>query len=125
MTDVRRILRRLEDTSGFSLVELMIVLVMIAIGILALSGVQTSSFRDVYATGRRTRALTLAQTQMEIARGLGFDGAVPDSGQTDGFNWRADVDSVALGLNRVTVAVSWTEKGTPFTVRLADLLSAR
>lgn len=133
MTDVRRFLRQLDprallrrlDARGVTLIELMIVLVMIAVGLLALSGVQTASFRDVYATGRRTNALSLAQERMEVARGLGFTRMAPDSGQTDGFDWRADVDTVSTGMSRVTVSVSWSEKGMPFTVTLVDLLSAR
>ena len=41
-----------NESAGFTLVELMIALVVIAIGVMALSGVQTRSSRDVYATGR-------------------------------------------------------------------------
>jgi prepilin-type N-terminal cleavage/methylation domain-containing protein len=116
---------RRSDCSGVTLIELMIVLVIIAVGILTLSGVQTRSSTDVYSTGRRTRAIALAQNQMEVARGLGYTLATPDSGQADGFDWRTAVDSVDVGLNRVTVTVSWTEKETPRSVQFLNLLSTR
>jgi prepilin-type N-terminal cleavage/methylation domain-containing protein len=113
------------NPAGVTLVELMIVLVVIAIGVLALSGVQTRSSRDVYATGRRTRALAVAQTQIEVARSLGFTGAVRDSGQADGFNWKTSVDTTGVDLKRLTVTVSWSEKGLADSLQLIDLLSAR
>jgi len=103
----------------------MIVLIVVAVGLLALSGVQTSSSRDVFSTGRRTRALALAQQRMEVSRASGYLNAVSDSGSADGFQWRAVVDSVEVGLHQVTVAVTWTESTTPDTIRYVNLLSAR
>lgn len=114
-----------RPAAGFSLVELMIVLVFLAIGILALSGVQTSASRGVYATGRRTRALALAQNRMELTKGMGYGSAVPDSGQSEIFAWNTRVDSVSTALQRVQVTVSWNDQGRPYTVQLVDLLSGR
>ena len=114
------------SSAGVTLVELMIVLVVIAIGVLALSGVQTRSSRDVYATGRRTRALAVAQTELEVARIPGYTLIPSDTtGTSDGFVWRTQVDTVAIDLDRVTVTVSWSEKGTPDSLKLMDLISAR
>ena len=120
---------RQPENAGVTLVELMIVLVIIAVGILALSGVQTRSTTDVYSVGRRTQALAVAQTEMEVGRSLGFTLAKADSGQSDIYTWRAAVDSVDTGpdtgLHRVTITVSWTEQGQPWSVQLIDLLSER
>lgn len=124
MTD-RLGMRGARGERGLTLVELMVVLVFIAIGVLTLSLVQTRSYSDVYATGRQTRALSVAQLQMETARAAGFTLARPDSGVTDGLPWRRDVDSVAAGLRRVTTTVTWIDNGRPQSVRLVSLLSAR
>jgi prepilin-type N-terminal cleavage/methylation domain-containing protein len=111
--------------AGVTLIELMIVLVIISIGILAMSGVQTRSSNDVYTTGRRTRALAVAETQIEVCRGMGYAQAVADSGTTDGFAWSTAVDSVSSGLRRATVTVSWTEGTSPRSIQLRNLMSTR
>ncbi len=114
-----------RDERGFTLVELMAVLVFIAVGIMALVLVQTNGYRDVYKTGMQTRALDIAQLQLETARSAGFTLAASDSGVTGGFAWFCYVDSVNVGLRKVTSTVSWTERNATRSVRLVDLVSAR
>jgi prepilin-type N-terminal cleavage/methylation domain-containing protein len=124
MTDRRRWLP--ADSKGISLIELMVVLVVVAIGVLALSAVQTRSSTDVYATGRETRALQVAQMRMELARNAGFALAVSDSGTADGFAWRTVVDSADVGLRRVRVTVQWTNnKRRLRTIQLNNLMAQR
>jgi Tfp pilus assembly protein PilV len=103
----------------------MVVLVFIAVGVLALTRVQTQSFTDVYSTGRHTRALDVAQQRMETARAAGYALAQSDSGTTDGFAWRCIVDSADVAMKRVTTTVSWTDKSGPRSVQLVSLLSDR
>ena len=111
--------------AGVTLVELMIALVVITIGILALSAAQTRSSAHVYAAGRNTRALELAQERLETTRAAGYSEAAADSGVTDGFAWHIGVDSLNVDLKHVVVTVSWTERAFPQTLRLDDLLSNR
>lgn len=113
------------EPAGFTLVELMVVLVVVAVGVLALSQVQTRSSRDVYSTGRGERALALAQQRIEIARSAGYTGAVSDSGVSDVFAWFAQVDSAGIELRQVAVTVRWLEGTSPQTCQLNTLLSAR
>lgn len=111
---------------GVTLIELMVALLVIAVGIMALSGVQTRSSNDVYATGRQTRALSLAQEKIEETRAGGFAAAVADTGVSDGFNWITQVDSVNVGLRQITVTVSWDEGlASPRSITLDGLVSAR
>jgi type IV pilus assembly protein PilV len=113
------------DGAGFTLIEIMVALVIIAIGVIALSGVQTRSSNDVYATGRSTRALALAQQHIEMLRAGGYVAAVSDSGQDGVFTWTAHVDSAAVDLKSIDVAVTWPEQLQSRTVRLTTLLSTR
>jgi prepilin-type N-terminal cleavage/methylation domain-containing protein len=111
--------------AGFSLIELLVVLVVISVGLLALSGVQTNAQRDSDATGRHARAMFVAKTQMEIARAAGYDSTRSDSGLAGRFNWNTRVDSAAYGLKRVTVQVTYAEDGRGRTIRLMDLVAKR
>lgn len=111
--------------AGFTLVEVMIALVVIAIGIMALSGVQTRSSRDVYSTGRTSRALALAQQHIETIRAGGYAAAVSDSGQSEVFSWMARVDSAGVDLKSIDVTVTWPEQQQTRSVRLTTLLSSR
>ena len=117
-----------HPSAGVTLIELMIVLVLVSIGILALSGIQTHSTTDVYTTGRRTAAISVAQTQMETKRSMGYAAAVSDTGSTGIYNWTSVVDTVGPainGLNRITVTVNWTVDGVSDSVQLVNLLSDR
>lgn len=124
MTDRARHMPPASD-AGFTLIELMIALVIIAVGVMTLSGVQTRSSRDVYSTGRRTNALALAEEHIEIQRAAGYANAVSDSGQTGPLAWWARVDSADIELRRVAVTVTWTEGTRPQALQLMTLMSRR
>lgn len=123
MTDRAR--HPLPADAGVTLVELMAVLVVIALGIMTLAAAQMRSSNDVYASGRATRALALAQSRMEEVRGIGFDLAVSDSDTTGGFLLVTQVDSLSLDMKRLRVSVEWNENGAARALRLDNLLSDR
>jgi prepilin-type N-terminal cleavage/methylation domain-containing protein len=124
MTD-RRGSSPLSGSAGVTLVEVMVVLVILAVGILALSAVQTRSSSDVYATGRSTRALALAQAQLETARANGYDLLAPASGAVDNMTWTTQVDSLSPDMRQVIVTVTWQDEGNTRSLRLDTLMSDR
>lgn len=111
--------------AGFSLVELMVVLVILTIGLLPLALVQTHAQQDVFESGQYTEALHVAELQMETMRSQGFGNAASDSGLVDVYNWRATVTNVSFGLDQITVRVQWNEKGDTRNVQLMDMISYR
>lgn len=111
--------------AGFTMVELMVAILLIAIGILPVAMVQSRSTRDVVATGQSTRALSIAQDQMEVVRTSGFSTAKIDSGLVTGFTWKTDLTSLSVSLKRVDVTVSWTNKGVAQSLQISDLISDR
>lgn len=110
---------------GFTLVELMVAVLLIAIGLLPIAAVQTRSTRDVVGTGLNTRALSVAEGQMEVARAAGFTAAKTDSGLSGKFNWKTNVTTVSTGLLRVEVTVTWQEQGVSRSLQLDNLLAER
>lgn len=111
---------------GFTLVEVLVVLVIITIGILPLALVQTQSRQEVAKIDRQTQALAMAQQQLEWIKGREFGPAVSDSFLAAGnFFWRTDIDSVDIGLQRMRVMVVDLQRTPPDTLRMASLRSAR
>ena len=112
-------------SAGFSLVELMVVLVILTIGLLPLALIQTRAQQDVFESGQYTEALQVAQLQMEVAKSGGFGNVVTDSGLVDVYTWRATVSNVSFGLDQVVVDVRWNEKGRQRNIQIMDRLSFR
>lgn len=117
--------RRGPDHDGFTLVEVLVVMVIITIGILPLVLVQSRARQEVTEADRFTQAMTVAQERLEWSKGLGFAAAVPDSGSRGSVAWRTEVEDVDLGLRRVSVTVVFSQGTTPDTLQMASLLSMR
>jgi Tfp pilus assembly protein PilV len=106
----------------------MVVLVILTVGLLPLALVQTRAQQDVFEAGQFTEAVQVAHLQMESAKSLGFGNAAADSGVVDGvYTWIRQVQPVAgeTGLDQITVAVGWDEKGTRRNIMVSDRVSFR
>jgi prepilin-type N-terminal cleavage/methylation domain-containing protein len=117
-------------SGGFSLVELMVVMVILTIGLLPLAFIQTRAQQNVADSGRFTEALALAQLQMESAKSLGSGNVTADSGAVDNYQWRRDVTNLVPGpvparLDRVAVSVAWAERGRQRNLEIVNMISAR
>ncbi len=115
----------IKDRKGFSLTELMVVMVILTIAILPLALIQTRSNRSVFDSGQFTEALQIAQMQMEQTKSMGFANAAPDSGTVDNYSWTTTVQNISFGLNQLQVTVRWQEKDVTRSIVLTDLLSYR
>ncbi|WAC06331.1 MAG: prepilin-type N-terminal cleavage/methylation domain-containing protein [Thermodesulfobacteriota bacterium] len=69
---------------GFTLVELMIAVVVLAIGILGLIGLQVAAMNGNLSANKMTTAMTLAQDEIEQLKRLPLtNGALTDAGNND------------------------------------------
>ncbi len=118
-----RAARRAQE--GFTLVEVLVVMVILAIGILPLALIQVRARSEVQEADNYTRAVTIAQRELEWAKGMGFADAEPDSGVDTGVTWRTTISDVDLGLRQVDVIVIFNQGGTPDTLGMSSLLSMR
>ena len=115
---------------GFSLIELMVALGILAFGILAATASQIGSMKVSKESRNRTVAMNLAEEQMEIfevmapadvlalVTGPGF---LPDpnnpidpdpgDGATMRFirTWQIETDTPEAGVMRITIAVGWQD----------------
>jgi type II secretory pathway pseudopilin PulG len=83
----RRVVReRLRNEAGFGLIELVIAIVMLNVGILALMAAFTAGSAALGRASTASNAATLADTQMELFRGLKYTAIVQDTSE-----WNAAV----------------------------------
>ena len=113
---------------GFTLVEVLIGLIILAIGILAIAGMQITSIRGTSFSNNLTQASVIAQERLEFLKGLPLADASLNTGDYDDL---ANVKICTLpqptivyhaqrNLNpnyvTITYTVSWVEKGIPHSV---------
>lgn len=129
--------RRAGGQRGFALIEALIALLVMAFGMLALSGMQVSLSRNADVAKQRTEAMRLAQARIEEMRSFtgistgtinwnGLD-AMVDTFRTTNTNYTvastmSGVDTDAL--RAVNVQVDWLDRtGAPQRVSLASVIS--
>ena len=110
---------------GFTLVEIMMVLMILTLGVLPIAVIQHRSSRAVVEADRHTQGIQVAKMHLERIKGLGFGNAVDQAGQEGNITWAAVITNVAFGLDRIEVTTTWTTDRGPQTLTLADLISTR
>ncbi len=117
----------LSKRNGFSLIEVLITLVIFAVGLLALGGMQIVSIKGNSFSRGVTEATVLAQDKLEELRELSFaDSSLSigrhDEGVLSGsrFSRSYDVESISPTLKAVTVTVQWVEE-TDHSIALSTM----
>lgn len=107
-------------SNGFSLIEVLVALVILAISLLALAGLMTTTTKNNAFGGNLTEAATLAQDKLEELKVTGWDIIIngSDTNPIRGLNYNRTW-AVVLGPNsfppphdnekRVTVTVNWND----------------
>jgi len=129
MTGTTQRARRRER--GFTILEVLIALLVVAVGILGVGGLAVTTVQGNEAAGRLTEATILAQDRIEAARAAGYDGAdalagTEAYGSITGHAPFSRVVAVAdatpgTWMKTVTVTVQW-EAGA-HTVTLASIIA--
>jgi type IV pilus assembly protein PilV len=114
---------KMNVQSGFTIIEVMIALVILAVGLLALATMQIVSIRSNAFSSEMTYATMLAQDRLEQIRNMDYDdvtagnisGDVSASEATKGMSYtitgEVDSDKPATDMKTVTLQIDWT--GTP------------
>ena len=133
--------KRLAATSGFTLMEVLVALFVLALGLLGLASLQLSAGRSSMKSAQTTRAVLVAQARMETLKSAPFalldessaadtacqqsvqikngSGTAVNFYQVDCTFVRTDIDSDGEDdLSEMTVAVTYNSEPQPVTVRL-------
>jgi len=110
------------DKNGFSLLELVIAIAVLAIGLVGILQVFPIGLRASQHAGMLTKATFLAQTKMEEVKIAGFDAItalppkIPLSGSDGDFEWEILIDKAGLegvekdeDIRKLSVIVRWPE----------------
>lgn len=113
----------LSKDKGFTLIEVLIGLIILAIGILAIAGMQITSIRGTSFSNNLSQASVLAQNRLEFLKGLPLadarlnDGTYPDPPDVGIFSKTYTATrNPNPNYVAITYTVSWAEKGIPHTV---------
>lgn len=110
---------------GFTLVEIMMVLMILTLGVLPIAVIQHRARHEVSEADRHTQGIQVAQMHLERLKGMGFGNAASDSGVAGNITWNAQVTNVAFGLDRITVTSTWATDRGQQSITVADLTSTR
>ena len=108
---------RIEKQGGFSLIEVLVAVVFLAIGVLAIAGLQVTSVRGNYFSNNLMQATYVAQDRLEFLKNLPFSSSqLQANNYNDGdttisgivFNRKYEV--VMNGnLKRIKYTVTWND----------------
>ncbi len=120
----------IRNQKGFSLTEVMLALIILAVGLLGIAGLQITSVRGNSFSGHVTQALILAQNKLENLRNLPYDDPKLTGGQPAEqitksgivFTIGYDVSLLGNSMKRITANVGWTDR-TSHSVSLSTLKS--
>jgi type IV pilus assembly protein PilV len=105
---------QLKNINGFTLLEVMIALVILAVGLLGLASLQVMAIKGNSYGQEMTVASTMAQNQLEQLRRTtgalanGTDYPIDQNGIRYTRAWIIDANQPQTGMNTVTITISWT-----------------
>jgi type II secretion system protein I len=104
-----------KKSSGFTLLEILIALIIFSIGILALTSLTVTATRTGSYGGRTTEAVTFAQDKLEELKTNSWDKVVSGADQETGptginyaRNWKV-LEKETRNLKTVSITIEWND----------------
>lgn len=119
------------NSKGFTLIEVLVSLVILAISLLALAGLMTTTTKNNSVGGRLTEAATLAQDKLEELRATSWDN-IPLNQASDNpetrpgiqyqRTWIARLNAINPDIKEIDITIRWTD-ATSHSLRFFSALS--
>ena len=115
----------MEKNRGFSLLELIIAIAVLAVGLVGVLQIFPIGLRASQRAGMMTKAAFLAQNKIEDVKLAGIDAItelppkIPLSGREGDFEWAIKIDEIvpegveaSEDMRKITVTLTWPERNT-------------
>lgn len=113
----------MRNDAGFSLISVLTAIVLLSVGLLAVSRASSQMLAMHTVAAKRSAALAVARTHMEAVRGqdpatIGSESAVTVNGEGEAtaygpYTRTVVVDSISHNLKRIRIQVTWPRATTP------------
>ena len=107
---------RVRGKKGFSFIEVLVAMVLLAVGILAIAGMQVASVRGNFSSSNISQAVSLAQDRLEILKNLN----IGDAAINIGLHNEAVPSTIFSQEWNVSAIPGTTAKSITMTVRWRD-----
>lgn len=116
---------KINNDKGFTIIEVMVVIGIFAIGILAVASMQVSAFQGNRSATLRTIAITLASERMENLISQDYVAIVSGNQTVDNYDisWTVTNDSPLANTKTITVTTTWNDRGESRNVNLSYILA--
>ena len=109
-----------KEQRGFTLIEVLVGLIILAVGLLSVAGMQITSIKNYYSSNNMTQATIYAQDKIEYLKNLSYSDSNLSSGQyNEGtisgtiFSRRYNiVEDAGNSMKTITVTVQWTDRSS-------------
>lgn len=111
--------KAIRKPKGFTLIEVMAGLIILAIGLLGIATMQITSIKGGYFSSNVTQATIFAQDKLEYLKSLSYNDSNLNSGQHNEGTISGTifsrvvnvVDDAGNSMKTITVTVQWTDRG--------------
>jgi prepilin-type N-terminal cleavage/methylation domain-containing protein len=111
--------RAIQESNGFTLIEVVAALIILAIGLLAIAAMQITSTKGGYFSNNVTQATILAQDKLEGLKNLSYRDSNLSSGQHDEGRISATIfsrqyniaEDTGNSMKTISVTVEWEDRG--------------
>ena len=119
-------MKKINDSKGFTLVEVMIAILLLAVGLLSVASVATTVINGNRLSRYITTATTLAQDKIETLKDTSYANLGSDSDTQQPIytrTWATTANSPATGMKTIQVTVQFPWKGTTHSVTLRTIVA--
>jgi len=122
----RRVSRRARS-QGFTLIEMMVVVLLIGVGLMGLAALSGTVAQANVKSSALTTASALAQSQIESFRSQPYSSITAGSdvrtvnGVSYSRSWTVSSGTPAAGLKTIVVTVTWTSRGKTHSTTLSTI----